>query len=154
MKNNVLVMKPGKTGYKIMFNENTVVMSYKFAKAASQYGTKEYKILKGIRKDIPGINEVVVSGREQKSPRANTRLTYENMEAHIQGYENAQELLDVFETVKAMSASAKSPYKYVSDWFKMQFPNYNKAPVFANGKLTVAPVAAPAIKEYKVKLAS
>ena len=33
--------KPGKNGYKIIFNENMVVMNYKFAELAGQYGTKE-----------------------------------------------------------------------------------------------------------------
>ena len=35
-------MKPGKNGYKIYFNVNTVVMNYKFAAAAGEYGTDEY----------------------------------------------------------------------------------------------------------------
>ena len=146
-------MKPGKNGYKIYFNVNTVVMNYKFAAAAGEYGTNEYNIMKGIREDFPGMAEVVVSGREQKSVRPNTRLKYENMEIHISAYENAAELMDVFETVKALSKTAASPYKYVADWFKMQFPDYNAAPVFKNGKLTVVPVAAPSIVEYKIKKA-
>ena len=58
-------------------------MNYKFAAAAAEYGTKEYKIMKGIRRDFPGMNEIIVSGREQKSPRTNTRLTYENMKKYI-----------------------------------------------------------------------
>ena len=33
--------KPGKNGYKIVFATNTVVMNYKFAAAAAQYGTPE-----------------------------------------------------------------------------------------------------------------
>ena len=63
--------KPGKNGYKIIFNENMVVMNYKFAAAAAEYGTKEYKIMKGIRRDFPGMAEVVVSGRDKKTPHPN-----------------------------------------------------------------------------------
>jgi hypothetical protein len=40
----------------------------------------------------------------------------------------------------------------VCDWFKAQFPNYNKPVVFQNGKLTVAPVKKPDIIEYTQKL--
>ena len=58
----------------------------------------------------------------------------------------------MFETVKALSQAAASPYKYVCDWFKLQFPNYKKAPVFKDGKLIVAPVEAPKVIEYKQKL--
>ena len=143
---------PGREGYKILFNENTVIMNYKFAAAAAKYGTPENKLMKNIRNDFPGMTEVVVSGREQTSAKKNTRLTYENMEKHIRAYDNAEELLDVFETVKALSQATASPYKYVCDWFKIQFPNYKKAPVFKDGKLTAAPVEAPKVIEYKQKM--
>ena len=145
-------MKPGKNGYKIYFNENIVVMNYKFAELAGQYGTKEYKIMKGIRRDFPGMDEITVSGREKKTPLPNTRLTYANMEIHIQAYENSSDLLDVFETVKALSKVCASPYKYVRDWFEAQFPDYKKVPVFKDDKLTILPVPAPNVKEYKQKL--
>lgn len=145
-------MKPGKNGYKIYFNTNTVVMNYKFAELAGKYGTKEYRIMKGIRRDFPGMAGIVISGREKKSPRPTTRLTYENMEIHINGYENAEDLLEVFETVKALSKVCASPYKYVRDWFEIQFPDYQTAPVFKDGKLTILPVSPPPVVDYKKKV--
>ena len=145
-------MKPGKNGYKIIFNANIVVMNYKFAKLAGEYNTAEYSILKGIRADFPGMAEIVVSGREKKSPHPNTRLTYENMEIHINGYENANDLLEVFETVKALSKVCASPYKYVRDWFEAQFPDYKSVPIFQDNKLTVRPIPAPSVIEYKQKM--
>ena len=143
---------PGRKGYKILFNENTVIMNYKFAEAAAEYGTIENITIHNIRADFPGMKEVVVSGRVQTTAKANHRLTYENMEKHIMVYENAEELLDVFESVKALSQAAASPYKYVSDWFKAQFPDYKKTLVFKDGKLVAAPKKAPDITEYKQKL--
>lgn len=143
---------PGREGYKILFNQNTVIMNYKFAAAAAKYGTPENTLLKNIRNDFPGMAEVVVSGREQTSAKKNTRLTYENMETHIKVYENADELMEVFESVKALSQTCASPYKYVRDWFEAQFPNYKKAPVFQDGKLTIAPVATPKVINYKQKM--
>ena len=142
---------PGREGYKILFNENTVIMNYKFAAAAAKYGTKENKLMKSIRKDFPGMAEVIVSGRECDKTKPNSRLTYANMEKHIRAYDNSEELLEVFETVKALSKAAASPYKFVSDWFVEQFPNYDKTPIFKDGKLTVLPVKAPDINEYKIK---
>ena len=143
---------PGREGYKILFADNTVIMNKKFAAAAAKYNTPENKLLKDIRADFPGMAEVIVSGRECDKAKPNHRLTYENMEKHIGVYENSEELLDVFKTVKAASSAAASPYKYVCDWFKIQFPNYKKAPVFKDGKLTAAPVEAPKIIEYKQKM--
>ena len=145
-------MTPGREGYKILFNENTVIMNYKFAAAAAKYGTPENKLMKNIREDFPGMAEVVISGREQTSAKANARLTYENMETHIKVYENADELMEVFESVKALSQTCASPYKYVRDWFEAQFPNYKKAPVFQNGKLTIVPIATRKVSEYKQKM--
>ena len=36
---NVKRVTPGREGYKILFNENTVIMNHKFAAAAATYGT-------------------------------------------------------------------------------------------------------------------
>ena len=37
-------LTPGREGYKILFNDNMVIMNYKFAAAAAKYGTKENKL--------------------------------------------------------------------------------------------------------------
>ena len=145
-------LTPGREGYKILFPTNTVIMNHKFAAAAAKYGTEENKLMKSIREDFPGMVEVVVSGREQTSARTNHRLTYENMEKYIMVYENAEELLEVFATVKAASVALANPYKYVCDWFKAQFPNYKEGVIFKDGKLTVTPKKAPDVIEYKQKM--
>lgn len=144
-------VKPGKNGYKIVFATNTVIMNYKFAAAAAQYGTKENRIIRSIRHDFPDMVEAVVSGREKHTPQANTRLTYQNMETHIRSYENAEALLAAFETVKARSAPLASPYKYVSDWFKQQFPNYAQAVTTEKhpGTITIIPLPNP--NDYRAK---
>ena len=139
-------------GYKINFATNTLVMNYKFYAASQEYGTDENKLVKAILADFPTLTVIVKAGRDVKTTNKNKRLTYENMEKHIRVYENADELLEVFETVKAASAALASPYKYVADWFKAQFPNYKNAVVFNDGKLTVAPVKKPDIIQYKQKL--
>ena len=143
---------PGREGYKILFDTNTVIMNKKFAAAAAKYGTLENTTIRNIRNDFPGMKEVVVSGRECDKAKPNHRLTYDHMEQYMEVYENAEELKAVFETVKATSVVLASPYKYVSDWFKAQFPNYDKPVVFKDNKLTVAPKKAPNIIEYKMKL--
>ena len=130
---------PGREGYKILFSENTVIMNYKFAAAAAKYGTKENKLMKSIREDFPGMAEIIVAGREQTKAKSNTRLTYKNMEQYIRAHENADELMDVFDTVRMLSAPLASPYKYVADWFKVQFPKYKEAPVLKEGSLRVLP---------------
>lgn len=141
-------------GYKIDFSNNTLIMNYKFHSASQEYGTTENKLVKKILKDFPTLTVIVKAGREVKTPNKNKRLTYDNMKKHIKAYENAEELLNVFETVQALSQSTASPYKYVCDWFKEQFPDYQKTLTFKDGELTALPVKAPNVKEYKVKKAS
>lgn len=139
-------------GCKIDFTTDTIVMNYKFAAAAKEYGTPEYTRLKNILADFPMMKTVVKAGREIIKARSNKRLTYANMEKYISAYSNADKLLEVFKTVKRLSKSVASPYKYVYDWFVEQFPDYKKAPIFKDDKLTVQPVEPPKTEEYKVKL--
>jgi len=144
-------VKPGRKGYKILFDTNTVIMNYKFAAAAAKYGTKENNIIKNIRQDFPGMAEVIVSGRECDKAKPNTRMSYDNMAIHISAYENSDELMEVFKTVKALSKTAASPYRFVHDWFVGQFPEYDKVPNFKDGKLIALPGKIPNIEDYKIK---
>lgn len=72
-------------------------------------------------------------------PRArNTH--YDHMKSHIKAYDNAEELLEMFDKVVEMSKSSKSPYKYVCDWFKAQFPKYAEIPNLDRKELIVKPL--------------
>ena len=144
-------MATATNGCKIDFTNNTLVMNYKFHSASQEYGTPENNLVKEILKDFPSLTVVVKAGRDVKTTNKNKRLTYENMEKHISCYPNAEELLAMFKTAKIMSKPLASPYAYVVDWFRAQFPDYKKTPIFQDEKLTAAPVKAPDIKIYKVK---
>ena len=94
---------------------------------------------------------VVKSGRQQKIPRYNKRLTYENMEKYINTFDNSQELMERFNIVKEKSAPLASPYKYVCDWFKAQFPDYKEIPNFEKNNKIIPLVPEPKEDEYKQK---
>ena len=140
-----------KNGYKIDFEKNTITVNYKFATAMNKYGSEAYNIYKDIMKDFPKLRLITKSGREQKTPRYNKRLTYENMEKYISTFANSEELLIMFETVKIKSAPLASPYKYVCDWFKAQFPDYKEIPTFEKNNIVVSPVSEPNANNYKQK---
>lgn len=131
-------------GYKIDFTTNSFIMNYKFAAASQKYGSPEYKLLQSVKKDFPNIHISIQKGREQTTPRYNKRLTYANMETYIKCHENSEVILSRFETVKEMSKTMKSPYKYVCDWFLSQFPDFHEIPKFEGEietpKLKIAPV--------------
>ena len=75
------------------------------------------------------------------------RLTEEEIELD----ENSKELLAMFETVKMMSKPLASPYKYVRDWFKAQFPNYDKPSANDTIKPCAKLLSAPNIDNYQAK---
>lgn len=126
-------------GYKIDFTNNTIIVNYKFADAYAQFDTEEYKLIKKIKMDFPQMEIVIKSGRVQKKTKPTKGLTYEHMEAHMDAYDNAEELKEMFELVRTLSATAKSPYKYVRDWFEEQFPNY-KDPTVDKKVMAVKPI--------------
>lgn len=138
-------------GYKIDFVKNTLTLNYKFAAATNDYGSPEYERLKAILADFPQMKVIVEAGRKITTTRKNKRLTYKNMKKYMSQYENSEELLQMFRKVEQLSKPLVSPYKYVSDWFKVQFPDYKEQPEFENGKLYIFPVEAPNTEEYKEK---
>ena len=127
------------SGYRIDFTTDTLIMNYKFYAASQQYGSPEYNLVKSITKDFPNLTVSVQAGREVTTANKNKRMTYENMKKHIEAYENSADLLDVFETVKALSKPLANPHKFVADWFRAQFPDYAAVPTFKDNSAKVIP---------------
>ncbi len=141
-----------KNGYKIDLVNKVIILNKKFAAAINEYGSKEYRIYKGLKRDFPHFTTVIESGRKQTTPRYNKRFTYENMKKYIiASCINSDEVLQQFEAVKEKSSILASPYKYVSDWFKLQFPDYKEIPDAAKTKKVVSVQAAPNSNDYKQK---
>ena len=84
-------------GYKINFATNTLTLNYKFADAAfNDYGSPEYERMKAILTDFPQLKVVVEAGRKITTTRETKRLTYKNMEAYMEQFDNSDELLNMF----------------------------------------------------------
>ena len=140
-------------GYKINFADNTITVNYKFAAAMNNTDSEEYKKYKEIMTDFPQFQLIVKSGRVQTKPRYNKRFTYANMEKYICTFDNAEELEQRFKLVQEKSKILASPYKYVCDWFKAQFPDYKEIPdTLAKRERTIAS-AAPDVEKYPKKAA-
>ena len=91
------------------------------------------------------------SARTQKKARPDKDFSYEKMEEYIATFNNADELLEIFEKVKVRGRITASPRKYVSDWFKAQFPNYKECPTPGKVDQKVDVVDAPDTNDYKAK---
>ena len=125
--------------YRVDFSTMTLIMTAEFADRAYDPNTDEYAVLTRLQKDFPQLRVVRKTHRSPKSANPAKGLTYERMEKYIRLHENADELIDLFQKVKA----AGRGYLYVKAWFVKLFPNYNDIPNFINGKLRTVPVEAP-----------
>ena len=106
--------------YSINFATNTITLTQKFAKEASQIGTEAFKTMMELRQ--LGMTIIIKAPAKKK----NTQLTYAKMELYISLLEDAEKYQKEFDAVCAESLAMKAPYAYVSNWFKKTFPNYGK----------------------------
>ncbi|MCR1906079.1 hypothetical protein [Intestinimonas butyriciproducens] len=126
-----------KNTYKIDFVNNTLAMSKAFEEATNNPASEEYKLLKQLRADFPGLTITRKTRRAPKKARPTKNLTYKHMEQYMSVFKNAGELLAQFDTVKRCSLGQNSPYKFVREWFEAQFPKYKELPDFGNNALKV-----------------
>ena len=104
-------------------------MSKKFAKAASVFGSREYKQLQEVRRDYPDFSVVTVSRKTTGKKETFKGLTYEYMEMYIQKHDDdtksimAEYLMLRGKTDEAEEALAKScTYLEMREWFLKKFP--------------------------------
>ena len=115
-----------------IINENTAQVTKTFEKRAKIYGTEEYKLWRKFLSENPNFTIVTKKIKKNSDKETNKNLTYKNMEIYIKEQENADELLKEFEKQKRLSKVQKSPYKYVLEWFKQTFENYDSYQDFTN----------------------
>ena len=105
-------------------------MSKKFAKAASGFGSREYKQLQEVRRDYPDFSVVTVSRKTAGKKETFKGLTYEYMEMYIQKHDDddtksimAEYLMLRGKTAEAEEALAESfTYLEMREWFLKKFP--------------------------------
>ena len=114
------------TNLTINTKSNTIEMSKKFSKAASRYGTPEYKDLQAVRADYPTYK--IVTKTVSKKKGSFKGLTYEYMESYIKTHDNANEMMSKYNALRAASdnkddefAEAVS-YGTIKKWFLAQYP--------------------------------
>lgn len=131
-----------KNTYKIDFVNNTLTMSKAFEEALNNPASEEYKLFLQLRADFPGLTIIRKTRRAPKKARPTKNLTYKHMEQYMGVFKNADELRAQFKVVKECSKQQPSPYKFVLNWFKTQFPKYKELPDFGNNAPKVIDLAA------------
>ena len=128
-----------RAGYSYDALTNTLTATKTFMNKASQYGSAEYNIIKGLRADNPNMKFDIIERTTTKSEDRPVTAKYADIEHFIKQFPKEQQanLMDRYNKVKALSKTHRSPYKFVLDWFLDYFPLYNSDAAFdENGNLT------------------
>ena len=110
------------TQYEIDFINAKIILTKKFAKAASILNTPEYTTLMQLRRENPDFTIELREIKKKEGKKSYRNLTYEHMEDYIitrEGKDSAtyKEYLNV----KKLSQIQAGPYAYVKSWFLKKY---------------------------------
>ena len=106
-------------------NDTTAQVTKAFEKKACIFGTEEFKLWREYKKECPNARMVTKSIKKNPNQKNRRNMTFENMEAYIATQDEAEELMEEYETIKKRSKIQKSPYQYVLSWFEAKFEGFN-----------------------------
>lgn len=105
----------------IKSSNRTIELTKKFANAAKNYGTVEYRELQEVRKDYP--NYKIVTRTVSKKADSYKGLTLDYMEKYLQKRENKDLLVAFYakcgkdENGKKVELATSEPYGKIKKWF-------------------------------------
>lgn len=140
------------TNYSYDAITNTLTVSAAFAKKASQLNTNEYRILKQLRNDNPGMT--IAKAERKASANRPLNVTFSGMAEFIKQCRNSQNRLDEFQKVKELSKIQSSPYAYVRTWFLDNYANYSAQPEFDEEGFVIVKTRKEMEAEVKAKAAA
>jgi len=108
----------------LVVDGENVIVTKAFQKKACIYGTKEYRLWKEVRSDMPNATMVIRTLKRNADKKTYKNLTYPNIEKFLKLQENSKELLEEYELERKKSVIQASPYHYIRTWFISKFPNY------------------------------
>ena len=113
----------------INFHSNSIEMTKKFAKAASRFGSDEYKALQEARKDYPTFKIVTVTRKATTQKETYKGLTYSYMESYIKAHDDENKsIMAEYEMLRGRSQEAQEAlaegcsYIEIKAWFLNKFP--------------------------------
>lgn len=117
--------------YEINLIAKTVVVSKEFMEKATQYGSKEYKLLDNFQK--MGLR-IIHQTRAKKAakPKKEKLLTYKMMRDYLAMLDDAEDMLTMFDTLRAGYKSDAKRLVKMNEWFHAECPRYGSVPKFDN----------------------
>ena len=110
------------TQYEIDFINSKIILTKKFAKAASILNTPEYTTLMQMRRENPDFTIELREIKKKEGKKSYRNLTYDHMEDYIitrEGKDSATH--KEFLNVKKLSQIQAGPYAYVKSWFLKKY---------------------------------
>ena len=118
------------------FDEDKLYVTERFHKAASQFGSVQYKKIMDILSYYPNASVEVVSIGSSKATKEINVMSYETMIRYICLLPEKEKYLKEMKRMKLLSHSKKSPYKFMRKWFADTFPDYLKKRMYdENGNM-------------------
>lgn len=106
------------------FDEDKLYVTERFHKAASQFGSVQYKKIMDMLSYYPNASVEVVSIGSSKATKEINVMSYETMIRYICLLPEKEKYLKEMKRMKLLSHSKKSPYKFMRKWFADTFPDY------------------------------
>lgn len=114
---------------KINFYSQVIEMTAKFAKAASRFGSDEYKQLQEARRDYPNFKVATVTRKATTQKETYKGLTYSYMESYIKAHDDENKsIMAEYEMLRGRSQEAQEAlaegcsYIEIKAWFLNKFP--------------------------------
>ena len=121
------------TNIKINTKNRTIEMNNTFAKAASIFGSDEYKDLQNARRDYP--NYRVVTLKQKGSGKTEfAKLSFNYMDKYVKDHANSDDLKAEYRSLRGLDENWDSDentiavdYQIVKDWFLNTFSEFEQA---------------------------
>ena len=142
--NNMNIRKP-------MVNHiaRTITVTNSFMRAAADPTSAEFEMYMKLTASCPNYKVVAAKKHKTKDSDKKPKLTYDRMGKYIACLRNADELLTVFEKVKAFAKSQPNPHALVSRWFFESFPDYGCQPDFDSEGFPLVEANCVSFEAYK-----
>ena len=121
------------TNLKINAKNRTIEMSNTFAKAASIFGSDEYKDLQEVRRDYPYYRVVTV--KQKGAGKADfTNLSYDFMDKYLKDHATSDEVKAEYLVLRGLDVNWQkdkngmaADHSTIKDWFLNTFPEFEQS---------------------------
>ncbi len=121
------------TSISINAKNRTIELSNTFAKAASLFGSEEYKQLQEARRDYPSYRVVTV--KQKSTGNADfANLSFNYMDKYVKAHANGDDLKAEYRSLRSLDENWEkdengfaADYQIVKDWFLNTFSEFEQA---------------------------